>query len=79
MANLSEDDTSIKAVSDLVQTLRRRRRELGLSQSELAGLAGISLEGLSKIERGDSEPKFNTVMKLVKLLGGNIRINWRCD
>lgn len=77
MSRPSDSDTSIMSITNLVQTLRRRRRELGLSQSELAGLAGISLEGLSKIERGDAEPKIVTVMKLVKLLGGNIRLNWR--
>lgn len=68
---------AVETVPNLVKALRSRRRELGLSQSELAGLAGLSIEGLSKIERGDAEPKLSTVIQLVKLLGGAIQLGWR--
>ncbi len=60
-----------------IKSLRQRRRHLGLSQSELAGLAGLSTEGLSKIERGDSVPKLTTVLRLLKLLGGTLSVGWR--
>jgi len=48
-----------------------------LSQSDLAGLCGLTKEGLSRIERGDAEPKLGTVLKLVKLLSGNIEVKWK--
>ena len=67
---------SVKNVADFVGIVRRQRRQLGLNQEELAGLAGLSLEGLSKIERGDAEPKLATSLKLLKLLGGRLEIRW---
>jgi len=78
MASLvPRNDLSLSTIDVFVRSLRSRRRELGLSQSELAGLAGMSLEGLSKIERGDAEPKLATVLLLIKLLGGSIHLRWR--
>ncbi len=61
---------------EITQIIKARRKELQLNQSELAGLAGLSIEGLSKIERGDAQPKLTTVLKLIRLLGGNIDICW---
>ena len=66
-----------KNIADFVLCLRQRRKALDLTQSELAGLCGITKEGLSRIERGDTEPKLGTILKLVKLLGGQIEVTWK--
>jgi transcriptional regulator with XRE-family HTH domain len=68
---------SVESVADLVAEIRSQRKHKGLNQEELAGLAGLSIEGLSKIERGDAEPKLATALKLLKLLGGRLEIRWR--
>jgi len=70
-------DESITNIDKFAQTIRKRRKSLGLSQKDLAGLCGITTEGLSKIERGDSAPKLETTIRLVKLLGGTMQLQWR--
>ncbi len=67
----------IQTIEEFAKLIRERRKSLHLTQSELAGLCGITTEGLSKIERGDAEPKLGTVIKLVKLLNGNVSMIWR--
>ncbi len=66
-----------KNIAHFVECVRQRRKALKLTQSDLAGLCGITKEGLSRIERGDVEPKLGTIMKLVKLLSGDIEVKWK--
>ncbi len=74
---MSPEDEVIGNLKDFASFIRERRKALKLSQSELAGLCGMTTEGLSKIERGDAEPKLGTILKLVKLLNGQIKLGWR--
>lgn len=64
-------------IEEFVGMIRQRRKALKLSQSDLAGLCGLSKEGLSRIERGDAEPKLGTVLKLIKILSGHIEVRWK--
>jgi len=68
---------SPQTLADLVAGLKRRRKLLRLTQADLAGLAGMTTEGLSKIERGDANPRLDTVFKLVQLLGGTLEVRWK--
>jgi transcriptional regulator with XRE-family HTH domain len=45
------------------------RREQGVTQDELADLAGMCQHSLSRIERGISKPRKGTLEKLSKALG----------
>ncbi len=49
--------------------LRERRRELGVSQSDLARLSGLSLHSLSDIETGKGNPTLGSLSKLLQVLG----------
>ena len=49
--------------------LRRRRLAAGLSQEALAGRAGLSLRGVSDLERGRRAPRPETVRLLAEALG----------
>ena len=63
---------TIKSTKDLSQYLKKRREELGISQSELARLCDLSLNGISKLESnkdGSREVKLSTLFKLSKFLG----------
>lgn len=63
---------TIKSTKDLSQYLKKRREELGISQSELARLCNLSLNGISKLESnkdGSREVKLSTLFKLSKFLG----------
>src|SRR3979411_713443 len=55
--------------STFADLLRRHRLAAGLTQQELAERAGLSLRGLSDIERGlRTAPHRDTVLRLVKAL-----------
>jgi y4mF family transcriptional regulator len=49
--------------------LTDRRKKLGLRQSDLASLAGVSLRTLIAIEQGAANPSFETLAKIVDVLG----------
>ncbi|MCE5268703.1 MAG: helix-turn-helix domain-containing protein [Planctomycetaceae bacterium] len=51
--------------ASLAAKLVRRRRIAGLSQAELARLAGVRGETLNRIERGKTTPDFATIRKLI--------------
>ena len=48
--------------------LRRRRSEIGISQEELAFLAGVDRTFVSRIERGIRQPSLRTLIGLGKAL-----------
>ncbi len=50
------------------RSILRARRKLGLSQAELARLAGIRPETLNRIEQGRNKPSVPTVAKIDRAL-----------
>lgn len=50
------------------QDLRDRRKELGLTQSELANRAGVSQPLIARIEGGDVNPRLSTLRAVVEAL-----------
>ena len=56
---------------ELIQILTQRRKELSISQPELAQLANLSTNGISKLEsqNGDREIKLSTLFKISPFLG----------
>ncbi len=51
-----------------LEEIRRKRRELGLTQSKLASLAGVSQSIIAKIESGSVDPSYSVVKKLLSAL-----------
>ena len=69
----------IENTHHLVELLKKRREELGLSQGELAQLCDLSLNGISKLENmkeGEREVKFSTLFKLSSFLGFKLVIKF---
>lgn len=54
---------------DLALLVARRRKELGLTQGQLARQAGMRRATLADLERGDTTPSFATVTALLAALG----------
>jgi transcriptional regulator with XRE-family HTH domain len=50
------------------KTIRKLRREKGLSQATLANRAGLSREYVNKIEAGKYDPPLSTLNALAKAL-----------
>lgn len=53
--------------------LKQLREERGITQETLAFDAGITASALSRIERGLNRPGWETIMKLVEVLGMSLR------
>ena len=53
----------------LGNTIRDIRRERGLSQEVLSGLAGIARTHLTMIENGTMHPTIETICKIAQALG----------
>lgn len=51
------------------ETLRRMRKERGLSQEALAERAGLAADYLGFIERGENVPTLTVLLKLCRALG----------
>lgn len=48
--------------------LKKRRKELGLTQSELGRLVGLAGNTITNYEKGQREPNIDTLVKLSKVL-----------
>jgi len=56
-------------VKQLGETIRKRRKELSITQPHLAELAKISTNTLYKLERGQGNPSLEVLNKLAEVLG----------
>lgn len=52
--------------------LKEYRSRLGLNQTELGKLAGVSRQTISLIERGDYSPSVTLALKLAKICQGRV-------
>ena len=55
--------------SEVGKTIRALRKEKGLSQDVLSGLAGIARTHLTMIENGSKQANFETLWRLAPALG----------
>jgi len=55
--------------TDLIETIKKRRETLQVSQETLAELSGVSLRTLTKFESGKGNPTLSTLQKLSDVLG----------
>ncbi len=60
-----------QSTKELVKQIVKRRKELEISQAELAKLCNLSVNGISKFESnaGEREVKLSTLFKLSHVLG----------
>lgn len=55
-------------VVSFAANLRRRRKELGLSQEQLGARANIQMADISRYEGGGRDPRISTVARLAEAL-----------
>lgn len=56
-------------VRTLGETIKKRRKELSITQPHLAELANVSTNTLYKLERGQGNPSLDVLNKLAEVLG----------
>lgn len=61
--------TTVRNTTELGRAVRARRKEVGLTQTDLATAAGTSLRFVSEVERGKPTARIEGVMRLLHALG----------
>ena len=59
----------IMDTKEIGNIIKERRKRLGVNQQTLADLAGVGLNTLVAIERGEGNPQLNTLMTILDTLG----------
>ena len=55
--------------------IKERRKHLGVNQQTLADLAGVAVNTLVAIERGEGNPQLSTLLTILDTLGLQVDIN----
>lgn len=63
----------------LIKTIKERRESLGVNQENLAKLSGIGLRTIKQFESGKGNPTFQTIQKIVDVLGLEICLKVKSD
>jgi y4mF family transcriptional regulator len=64
----------IMTQQDIGNTIKDRRRQLGINQQTLADLSSVSVNTVVAIERGEGNPKLETLLTLFDTLGLQVDI-----
>jgi len=56
-------------LQDIGTRIKERRSILGITQKDLAGISGVGLRTVKKIETGDGNPSLDTLVKVLDVLG----------
>jgi transcriptional regulator with XRE-family HTH domain len=65
---------SIMLIKQLGEVIKKRRKELRITQPHLAELAHVSTNTLYKLERGQGNPSLDVLNKLAEVLGFEIKL-----
>ena len=60
---------------EIGSTIKERRKKLGVNQQTLADLAGVAVNTLVAIERGEGNPQLSTLLIILDTLGLQADIN----
>lgn len=63
--------------SDLLQRLKNRRVQLGVTQEQLAELAAVALRTVKALDSGKGNPTVSTLLKLADVLGMELNLEIR--
>jgi HTH-type transcriptional regulator/antitoxin HipB len=66
---------NIQSTQQLGQALRSARKQLELTQSELALAAGVGVRFIVDLEAGKPTVRLETVMRVIEALGGQIMLD----
>lgn len=61
-------------MNEIGAIIKHRRQDLGVSQGTLSELAGVGINTLVSIERGEGNPTLQVLMRICDTLGLQIKI-----
>ena len=62
-------------LQEIGNKVKERRKTLGINQQTLADLAGVAVNTLVAIERGEGNPQLITLLTILNTLGLQVDIN----
>lgn len=65
----------IMTQKEIGNAIRERRKKLGVNQQTLADLAGVAINTIVAIERGEGNPQLITLLTILDTLGLELNIN----
>ena len=71
---MSDSNMDAKEIGIII---KERRKHLGVNQQTLADLAGVGLNTLVAIERGEGNPQLSTLLTVLDTLGLQMNIKLR--
>ena len=72
---LAKDIEEIETISAIVTAMIQQRKNLGLSQRDLAKLCDMPQSSVARIESGKIIPKLDTIVRLLKQLGLKLTVS----
>ena len=66
--------TSIRSSQQLGRTLRVARKQIGLTQPQLALAAGVGVRFIVDLEAGKPTLRLENILRVIDALGGEIRL-----
>lgn len=69
----------IRSARDLAAAVRGRRKDLAISQAELARRAGVARKSISELESGKTQPELALVLRVLEQLGLDIEVGRGTD
>jgi HTH-type transcriptional regulator/antitoxin HipB len=66
--------SSIQSTTQLGQAIRAARKQLGLTQSQLALAAGVGVRFVVDLEAGKTTLRLGNVLRVVQALGGDLAL-----
>jgi len=67
----------LQTPQQLGEVIRRRRRELGLTQTQVAEVANTNLRFVSELERGKPTARLENVLRVLATLGIELKAEGR--
>jgi predicted transcriptional regulator len=74
MTERKTSDARLRPRGEFASILLGLRRELGLSQRQMAALAGMSQPEIARLETGTVSPTWETVMKLLRAVDARLEV-----
>ena len=66
---------SIRSAQQLGEALRAARKQLGLTQSQLALAAGVGVRFIVDLEAGKATVRLENVLRVIDALGGEVQLS----
>ncbi len=74
-----ENEFIVKDPSEIGSFVKKKRKEMNVTQDELANFAGLSRVGVVKLEKDEGDIKLSTLIKVANLLGFEIVLTKRSN